>query len=328
MPTLTPPASPRSAAKTRIIEPEGTRFRDDFDHNSFLFSHNLAGHPLFELPRLTALAETLLKHEGLSATRWKNSKAAVDAKWGQLPPSEQIASVTEAIQNLDQSGSWVVLYRVQNDPEYRALLEQSLDEIEEMMGRPLRPDITWKDSYIFMASPHAVTPYHIDHETAFLLQVHGNRVAHLWDQKDRSILTNDEIEEYYMGDIGSANYSEKKMGKAYRYEMEAGKGVHHPSLAPHTYQNGGDYSVAIGIHLCLKNTDDLARAYQFNACLRRVGLHSTPPGRSPARDRMKIKAVRLFDKRKPKTKYDLIRSGAVRIKGVFRLVNKLKGKKS
>ncbi|MCE0522578.1 MAG: hypothetical protein LV480_06675 [Methylacidiphilales bacterium] len=328
MPTMTQPASAGSVAKARIIEPEGTKFRDDFDRNSFIFSHNLAGHPLFELPRLTALAETLLKHEGPSATRWKNSTATVDAKWGQLPPSEQIASVTEAIQNLDQSGSWVVLYRVQNDPEYRALLEQSLDEIEGMLGRPLRPDITWKDSYIFLASPHALTPYHIDHETAFLLQVHGNRVAHLWDQKDRAIVTDTEIEEYYMGDIGSANYSEKKMEKAYRYEMEAGKGVHHPSLAPHTYKNGDTYSVAIGIHLCLKNTDDLARVYQFNACLRRLGLRSTPPGGSSGRDRMKIKAVRLFDKKKPKNKYELIRSGAIRIKECFRLLNKLKGKKS
>ena len=249
MPALTPSLNSRSAAKARIIEPEGSKFRDDFDRNSFIFSHNLAGNPLFELPRLTQLVETLLKVEGPTAIRWKNSESPVDAKWGQKPPSEQIANVSEAIQNLDKSGSWVVLYRVQNDPEYSALLEQALDEMEEMMGRPLRSELTWKDSYIFMASPYATTPYHIDHETACLLQVHGDRIAHLWDQKDRSVLTDKEIEEYYMGDIGSANYSEKKLEKAYLYKMNAGTGVHHPSLAPHDYKNGPDYSVAIGIHL-------------------------------------------------------------------------------
>lgn len=324
MPTLTQATSSRTAEKTRIIEPERSKFRDDFGRNSFIFHHNLAGNPLFELPRLTALAETLLKIEGPTAIRWKNSEAPVDAKWGQKPPSEQIANVSEAIQNLDKSGSWVVLYRVQNDPEYSALLEQALDEIEEMIGRPLRSEITWKDSYIFMASPHATTPYHIDHETACLLQVHGDRIAHLWDQKDRSILTEPEIENYYLGDIGSANYSEKKLEKAYTYKMNAGTGVHHPTLAPHDYKNGDTYSVAIGIHLCLKDIDRLARAYQVNGFLRKLRLNPTPPGLNPSRDRMKIGVMSLLDKKNPKTKYDLIRSGAARLRDSLKFVGKLR----
>src|SRR5476651_1361341 len=109
MPTLTESPSARAVKSSRIIEPE-PRFRNDFDRNHFIFHHNLATSPLFTLPALTELAEQLLKIEGPSAIRWKNSEAAVDDKWGQKPPSEQIASVTEAIQNLDKSGSWVVLY--------------------------------------------------------------------------------------------------------------------------------------------------------------------------------------------------------------------------
>jgi len=328
MPALTEaPSSPAINATRRIIEPEGTKFRDDFDRNHFIFRHNLATSPLFTLPALTELAEKLLKIEGPSAIRWKNSEAAVDDKWGQKPPSEQIASVTEAIQNLDKSGSWVVLYRVQQVPEYSAVLEQALDEIEEMTGRPLHSELTWKDSYIFMASPNATTPYHIDHECACLLQVHGDRVAHLWDQKDRSVLSELEIEEYYMGDIGSANYAEKKLSKATAYNMNAGTGVHHPSLAPHAYKNGDSYSVACGIHLCKKDIDRKARVYQSNAFLRRFGLKPTPPGFSAFRDGLKTGTVGLFDKKNPKTKYDLIRSGAVRLRTPFTLINKLRGRK-
>jgi hypothetical protein len=325
MPTLTPTLD-SAPKKAHVIEPEGTRFRDDFNRNSFLFSHNLVGNPLFELPRLTTLAETLIKKEGPSIVRWKNSDAPVDAKWAQLPPSEQVASVSEAIRNLGKSGSWVVLYRVQNDPEYSAILEQALDDIEEMIGRPLRPEITWKDSYIFMGSPHAVTPYHIDHETAFLMQVHGNRLAHLWDQKDRSVLSEEEIENYYMGDLGAGSYLEKNQNKAYVYHMDAGKGVHHPVLAPHYYKNGDDYSVAIGVHLCLKGADVRARAYQVNAMLRKLGLHPTPPDKSPGLDRFKIGALGLLDKKNPKTKFDLIRSGAWRLKKPVALLSKLKGR--
>jgi len=297
MPTSTLEENP-ATTKKHVIDPD-PKFRNDFNHNSFLFSHNLVGNPLFELPRLTQLAETLLKIEGPTALRWKNSDAPVDAKWAQLPPSEQVASVSEAIQNLDKSGSWVVLYRVQNDPEYSAILEQALDDIEEMIGRPLRPEITWKDSYIFMGSPHATTPYHIDHETAFLMQVHGNRIAQLWDQKDRSVLSEEEIESYYMGDLGAGTYLEKNQPKAYTYKMDAGKGVHHPVMAPHTYKNGDTYSVACGVHLNLRGADQTARAYQVNSMLRKLGMHPTPPGVSPGKDKLKIRQKESHDEVRP-----------------------------
>ncbi len=323
MSTLTQSSPSQEMKKTRIFEPETDKFRQNFQINSFLFGHNLVGHPLFELPRLTTLAETLLKQEGPSTLRWKNSDAPVDAKWDQKAPSEQIANVSDAIQNLDKSGSWVVLYRVQNDPEYKAILEQALDEMEEMIGRPLRSELTWKDAYIFMGSPHAVTPYHIDHESTCLMQVRGNRTAYLWDQKDRSILTEQEIEQYYLGDIGAATFSDQQLEKAYTYKMDAGTGVHHPSLAPHSYKNGDTYSVAIGIHFCLKDIDRKARAYQMNAFLRQMGMKPTPPGRSPWRDRVKINALSLLDKKRPKNKYELIRSGAVRLKSSFQAVKKL-----
>jgi hypothetical protein len=298
-----------------------------FNEKAFLFSHNLVGNPLFELPRLTKLAEFLIKKEGSNCVRWKNANSPVDAKWDQRPPSEQLANVSEAIQNLDKSGSWVVLYRVQNDPEYSAILEQALDDIEEMIGRPLRPEITWKDSYIFMASPKALTPYHIDHETAFLMQVHGDRKAYLWDQTDRSVVTEGELESYYMGDLGAGTYKEEKKDQAIEFAMDAGKGVHHPVLAPHYYQNGDDYSIACGVHLCLREVDQRGRAYQVNSMLRTFGLKPTPVGINPAKDRTKIRALNLLDKKNPTTKYDLIRSGAARLRKPLKLIDKLKGKK-
>jgi hypothetical protein len=326
MATLTSPTEARSTAKQHVIEPEGTKFRGQFNEKAFLFSHNLKGNPLFSLPRLTKLAEFLIKKEGANCVRWKNADSPVDAKWDQRPPDEQLANVSEAIQNLDKSGSWVVLYRVQNDPEYSAILEQALDDIEEMIGHPLRPEITWKDSYIFMASPHALTPYHIDHETAFLMQVHGDRKAYLWDQKDRSVVTDLELESYYMGDLGAGTYKDDKKDKAIEFAMDAGKGVHHPVLAPHYYKNGDDYSVACGVHLCLRDVDRKGRAYQTNAFLRKLGLNPTSIGLDPAKDEKKMRFMERFDKKNPTTKYDLIRSGAARLRKPYKLIGKITGK--
>ena len=116
------------------------------------------------------------------------------------------------------------------------------------------------------------------------------------------------------------------VGKHLSAHMLAGTGVHHPSLAPHDYKNGDTYSVAVGVHLCKKDIDKKARAYQVNGFMRRLGLKPTPPGKSPLKDRIKIGALGLLDKKNPKNKYDLIRSGAVRMRAPFTLINKLRGK--
>jgi hypothetical protein len=326
MSTSTTLEKPAITASKHVIVPD-VKFRPDFNKKSFTFDHNLKGHPLLTLPKLTELAEYLLKKEGPGTLRWKDSTTPVDARWEQLPPAQQMKSVTEAIANLDKSGSWVVLYRVQNHPEYNAILQQALDDIEEMIGRPLRPEITWADSYIFMASPQALTPYHIDHETAFLMQVHGDRKAYLWDQTDRSVLSEQELEDYYMGNLGAGSYRQENLPKAHVHAMDAGKGVHHPVLAPHYYQNGDDYSIAIGVHLCLRDVDQMGRAYQANSFLRKLGMKPTPVGVDPAKDKKKIAFMNLFDKKNPTTKFDLIRSGAWRLRKPVNLLSKLAGKK-
>jgi len=315
---------PSSVAEKGRILPAGQHdFRTGFNQQPFQFAHNLVGHPLFELQRMAKLAKTLLDVEGPTAVRWKSNKTTPDAKWDQAAPDEQFATVSDAIANLDRSGAGVVLYRVQNDPEYMTVLDQVIDEIEVMVERPLRPEITWKDCYIFMTSPNGVTPYHIDHGATCLMQVHGSRKAHLWHQDDRALLTDQEIEGFYMGDLGAANYSEDKEKKAFVYDMTPGVGVHHPSLAPHHYKNGDTYSVAVGVHLFLKPADLKARAFQANALLRQMGLKPTPVGHSPRLDRAKIKAVSLFDKRNPTNKGDLIRAGAMRLRKPFRAVQKI-----
>ena len=323
MPTLSTHGEPSTSS--RIFEPYD-RFREEFNRKPFLFSHNLGSRSLFSLPRIQALAESFLKKKGPRSVQWRNSDTAVDAGWALKPPSEQIASVSEAITNLEKSGSWVLVRGIQDDPEYRAVIEQMLDELEVILGRPLRREITWKESHIFMVSPNGVTPYHIDHMATFVMQIHGNRSAHLWDHTDRSVLTEQEIENFYMGDHAAAKFDESKMQKATVYPLDAGKGVLHPTLAPHYYKNKDAYSVAMTLGMCLKAPDAVAHVYQINACLRQLGMKPAPPGEHPVRDHLKTGALEFLEKRKPASADEVIRSGVVRLKAPFRLVKKLQGK--
>jgi hypothetical protein len=307
--SLAPQVQPRSQPHILKVP----NFEEQFNRSSFMFSHNLAGHALFELPRLVELANTLIQN-GPGTIRCQVNKIPVHLKWMDATLKEQFQEqLPEYIANIEQSESWLLLYSVQRDPEYAALLNQLVDELELLTGEPLRQEMTWLDAYIFIASPHSITPYHIDHESTFLFQIQGERESNLFDHRDRSVLTEQELENFYIGDLGAANYKEENQHRARVYPLVPGTGVHHPVCAPHWYKNGSRYSVAMGVHFGLRSFDLGARVYQVNHYLRKLGLNPTPPGKVPRLDRLKIQTLGLFSKRKPASKDEALRSGINRL---------------
>jgi hypothetical protein len=298
-----------------IFEDNARGFREKFNRCSFAYTHALAGHPLFDLPRLVELAEVLSES---GAVTFFGSDVAVDQGWQNLP--QRPLSVAEAIARIEESGSWVLLKSVQHDPEYRALLEQCMAELEGLTGVPLREEITWLEAYIFIASPHSVTPYHMDHESNFLLQIHGEKEINIFDPRDRSILTEQEIEGYYMGNLSAATYHKENQKKASVYRLTPGTGVHLPVRAPHWVKNGDSFSVSLSFNFCMRAYDRQARIYQVNNYLRRTGITPLPPGVSALRDAAKSLAVApLWAYGEFESKYDLLRRGVRRFEAPMRL---------
>ncbi|MBC8645669.1 MAG: cupin-like domain-containing protein [Thermoanaerobaculia bacterium] len=310
----------------RIFEAEPGSFRGQFNRLPFSFSHNLGNHPLFDLPRLTRLCRTLDRIPGRTSFQSANSR--VTQGWS-VPLPTEVSSAAQAIERIHESGSWVLLKSIQEDPEYAELLRQCLAELQELTGEDLRREITWSDAYVFIASPRAMTPYHIDHESNFLIQIHGEKDVNLFDPSDRSILTEEEIERYYIGEMSAAVYREEVQKKAHVFRLKPGVGVHHPVRAPHWVQNGEDYSVSLSVLFFLRDFDLQARVYQVNHYLRKLHLSPTPPGQSALRDAMKILPLGNLG-HKPRTKSEVIRFGYKKfIAPVIigrRVMNRLRGR--
>jgi Cupin-like domain len=306
---------------TPIIETDTPKFRKEFNLSSFMFSHNLAGHPLFEIPRLLELANTILGKGESAKIACQVGQIPVNLKWSEVPRKNQ---VLEAIARIQESGSWILIKGAQVDPEYNTVLEQIVLELEELTGVSLRKEITWLDAYIFIASPYSITPYHIDHESNFLFQIHGDKEMNLFNPRDRSVLTEKEIEQYYIGQLSSANYTEEKQTKASVYHLTPGQAIHHPSLAPHWVKNGSNVSVSLSINFCMRSFDLQARVYQINHYLRKLGLEPTPPGKSAIKDYAKILALEILSKRKPKNKFELLRSGVIKLNNLEQSAIKLR----
>jgi hypothetical protein len=317
----------KAGLPNRIIKDDPFEFSEKLNRLPFSFSHDLGEHPLFEISRLVELAATILQAENkvqhptlksddlipFGGVHCQVGKVPVHFKWGDVAVKEQLL---EQMKSIEKSDSWLLLFSVQRDPEYKALLHRIVAELEELTGRPLQEEITALDAYIFVASPHSVTPYHIDHESTFLFQIHGERESNLFNRYEDAVITEQELEEFYTGNLSAANYREEFQSKAYVYPLVPGKGVHHPVCAPHWYKNGNSYSVALGIHLGLRSFDLQARVYQVNHYLRKLGLSPFPPGKSVLRDRIKIFVIGLFSKRRPETKIEVVRSGIDRIHSI------------
>ncbi|MDZ7969595.1 MAG: cupin-like domain-containing protein [Nostoc sp. DedSLP03] len=312
---LLEPSSIKSDLKIpkQIIETDVSNFRENFNSSHFMFSHNLAGHPLFEIPRLVELANTMLSQGRTNKIQSYISKVPVEQKWNQRPGIKQI---NEAIAHIGESDSWVMLEDVQADPEYAALINQIITELETLTGRPLRKQMTWLGAYIFIGSPNSITPYHIDSELNFLFQIQGEKDMSLFNQSDRSVLSEEEVEKFYVGDLNVANYKEENQSKATVYHLQPGKGLHHPILAPHWAKNSNNVSVALSILFYLRPYDLKARIYQVNSYLRRLGLKPTPPDKSALKDRLKIFALGLLSDRQPKSKFMILRSGVLKLKSI------------
>ena len=77
---------------------------------------------------------------------------------------------------------------MERDPEYAALLDACLGEVEAL-GHADARQIDHREAFVFVSSPGSVTPYHIDPEWNFLLQVRGSKTITVFPAGDPSILS-------------------------------------------------------------------------------------------------------------------------------------------
>jgi hypothetical protein len=262
-------------------------FHLHFNRASFQFQHRLAGHPLFELSRLLELARET------SRTRPKDlyydaGNVRVDQRWDQTPRAS--FSVEQALEQIEHCGAWIILHRADKDPEYAALLNQCMAELQALIGLNLGRVMKVQEIILFVTSPLRVTSYHIDRECNFLLQVRGEKTLSVFDQEDRIVLPEEELERFWSVDHNAAVHKPEHQNRAREFLMTPGTAVHIPVNAPHWVKNHDNVSISVSVNFQFRDRM-LANVYRANYLLRRLGLHPTPPGRSTFRDLIKSYAV-------------------------------------
>ncbi len=259
-----------------------------FPDEPFAIRHRLAGHPLLTLPALAELAGRVPRDR----VEYNSGKLKPNQDPHATPTVEM--SPAEVVRQIETAGAWMVLKHVEEIPEYRALIESCLAEAATAAGResPGALGMTDFQGFIFVSSAHSITPFHLDYEENFFVHLHGEKFMHVFDNRDRSLVSEADLETY-PGKHRNLAYKESFEARAKVFRFEPGEGMFLPYTWPHWVRTGADWSISMAI--TWKSPADIRRnkLYFANAVMRRAGLAQPAPGRFPALDGAKVAMVTM-----------------------------------
>lgn len=262
-------------------------FTDDVDRRRpRSVEHGLMDHPLLSLEQIAVLAERL-GPDSVSAEHAEKPlvTSEADSRAGGLGEG----SLGDRIRSLETSGGWFSLLHVQQVPEYRALVDEIVDNVARRGGLDPR-SLVRRTGFVFAGSPGAVTAAHFDIEHSMCLQLRGERVlgmGRFTDAEQRE----QEIAQYWAGTYGRmATMAEP----THEFDLAPGVGVYIPPWTPHWITNGPNTSLSLTVTFFNRSNADEASVQAFNHRLGRIGVRPAAPGRRPRLDRAKVAFMRGY----------------------------------
>ena len=250
--------------------------------------HGLTDHALLTIDSLSSLAARL-------------PAASVEYNLGRLPIGivpqdipQAALSAEDTIRQIESSDSWAVLKRIEQVPEYAALLHALLAELNTVVGSRTGA-MHQCEGFIFVSSPHAVTPFHFDPEHNVLLQIRGSKTMTVFRPDDEALCDPVIHEQFHDGqhhrnlpwDDGFALAGQS-------IAIGPGEAIHVPVKAPHFVENGNAVSISLSVTWRSEWSVAEADARGFNRVMRRAGFTPRSPEQFPARNRRKALAYRAL----------------------------------
>lgn len=238
--------------------------------------------PLLTRPRLVSLANAL-------------PAGLVEFNPGDLPVSvspdtipEARLSATETIERIGTANSWMVLRNIERDPAYADMMETVLATVGRVVTRMTGPMLR-REAFVFLSSPGAVTPFHMDEEHNILIQIEGTKDFTVYSQHDRDLASQRDLEAFHAGGHRNLPVTEEKLARGTVLGMVPGDAVYVPPLAPHWVRVTGDKpSLSLSITWRSSASQRACYLHQINHELRAKGGDPGFPGKNPLADQIRI----------------------------------------
>ena len=253
-----------------------------------ILTHALAGHPMFTLEALVALASRMRVED----VEYNRGDLPLGIAFDDVPANG--LSITDTIRDIEQNGSWMVLKFVEQDPAYRGLLAETLAEIDPIIRAKTGPMLK-QEAFIFISSPNSVTPLHFDPEHNILLQLRGTKTMTVFRADDEEIAPPVAHEQFYAGaSHRNLAWSNAFAARGRAFDLHPGNGIYVPLMAPHWVRNGPCASISFSVTWRSGHSYRVAEARSMNAILRRSGLYPASPAPYPSKNWTKSTAFRAL----------------------------------
>jgi len=252
------------------------------------YTHRFADGGLFELAALVDLARRL----PASCVEYNSGDLPIDQDPAKTPMNG--LSAEETVRRIAECKSWLVLKNVEVIPEYFRAMTGCLEEVAPFI-EPKTGKMYRRQAYLFISSPAAVTPFHMDPEHNILMQISGSKTMYLYPSSVGRDIAQESHEAFHAGE-GHRNlrYCEAYETNVQAFELNAGDAVYVPVKAPHRVVNGLGVSISFSITWRSKASDAEARLHLMNRTLRRWGANPRPPEAAPIEDAVKIFTHKIF----------------------------------
>lgn len=276
-------------ATASVLTADAQAFEAQFPLKPFRINHALVGDKRLDLPAILELVKSLPRDH----IEYNSGKVAVSQDAASTPLVD--LSPEEVVEKIQTAGAWMVLKRIEHNPVYKGLLEEALMSVARAQGFGSLKDAGFTDiqGFLFVSSPGATTPFHLDSEDNFFVQVHGDKQFSIYDNEDRKIASEDNIE-YAITKHRNIKYDEKYEPKAMHNFLKPGEGVFVPYLWPHWVKTFESYSISVAITWKTKSVNRRNDLYQVNSMLRDRGLPQAAPGVQPLADEFKLGLYRAM----------------------------------
>jgi len=250
------------------------------------FRHRLAGHPLLSLDALAEAAGRMRPGDLL----YKRASE----------PLEEVRNLVDApcdhgamIRGIATSDRWIGFNGAEQLPEYAGLLGEVLGELGDLIA-PITGPARRLKAFIFVSSPHAKFPFHVDPEYNILAQVAGRKRFAVF-QPEPPFLTPEQHEAFHRHGRNALPWDERHAQHGSVFTLDPGDALYHTFKAPHWVEVDELPSVSISLTWCSDASLEQNEAWSFNGWLRENGLNPRPPAALPGgRSRAKANAWRAL----------------------------------
>jgi hypothetical protein len=244
--------------------------------------HKLADHRLLKIDSLIELGRRL---EALGRVRTHSSEAYAGTAFNHAPmlyPNGR--STVETLSDVAAAKAWTSLLNVQTDDIYRTLVDEVLDDVKPQVDLD-DPGMLYRAGWIFVTSPRTITPFHMDKEHNFILQIQGKKRLYVWEPDDIVTLSEEARDLFHFNHSRDlVVWREELRARAHVFELEPGMGAYMPSTSPHLVENLDGPSITASFTYYTDATRRNARLHTLHHRLRTRGLKPSPVGARPMLD--------------------------------------------